>query len=368
MIASAAPIRGRNPPAAHDPLLHPAQRPAQAAQGRRHSMQQTIAELITATDPPSAPSPAQGHGARPRTLGTPRPPSVTRLKCETMPPPAPVLNRLENRGRAADGHGPRTSTEDRRTQDHRRGGAGLCRPGAGPRQRPCGMTRWLHDFRLLPLVLLAIGCLFALKTFGLFSEGGYTLGQRLGSGNTLVVTTVPTAPVAELRSPAVTMEIAGVRPQRSWMQEVFNYPGGDITGSVAAPKPKEPEKPEPPVEQAPESKAAAGIVITQDQPRQASAGERALLERLQSVRRSMRGRASSTRESMLKAAEKKLQTQNAWRRRQWRRCGGRRLGQWPSARTRKRATTPVSRASSLCTRPAAEGGRQDIRIVSTSEC
>jgi flagellar motility protein MotE (MotC chaperone) len=175
------------------------------------------------------------------------------------------------------------------------------------------MSRWLRDFRLLPLVLLAIGCLFALKTFGLFSEGGYTLGQRLGSGNTLVVTTVPTAPVAELRSPAVTMEIAGVRPQRSWMREVFNYPGGDITGSVPAPKPKEPEKPEPPVEQTPESKAAAGIVIAQDQLRQASAGERAVLERLQERRQELdsRARELDLRESMLKAAEKKLETQTA---------------------------------------------------------
>jgi len=175
------------------------------------------------------------------------------------------------------------------------------------------MTRWLRDFRLLPLVLLAIGCLFALKTFGLFSEGGYTLGQRLGSGNTLVVTTVPTVPVAEMRSPAVTMEVAGVRPQKSWMQEVFNYPGGDITGSVPAPKPKEPEKPEPPAEQSPESKAAAGTVIAQDQPRQASAGERALLERLQERRQELdsRARELDLRESMLKAAEKKLETQTA---------------------------------------------------------
>ncbi len=170
------------------------------------------------------------------------------------------------------------------------------------------MTRWLRDFRLMPLVLLAIGCLFALKTFGLFSAGGYTLGQRLGSGNTLVVTTVPTAPVAELRSPAVTMEIAGVRPQKSWMQDP-----GDITGSVPAPKPKEPEKPEPPVEQAPESKAVAGTVIAQDQQRQASAGERALLERLQERRQELdsRARELDLRESMLKAAEKKLETQTA---------------------------------------------------------
>ena len=175
------------------------------------------------------------------------------------------------------------------------------------------MSRWLRDFRLLPLVLLAISCLFALKTFGLFAEGGYTLGQRLGSGSTLVVTTVPTKPLAELRSPAVTMEVAGVRPQRSWMQDVFNYPGGDITGSVPAPKPKEPEKPEPPVEQAPESKAVAGTVIAQDQPRQTSAGERAVLERLQERRQELdsRARELDLRESMLKAAEKKLETQTA---------------------------------------------------------
>src|SRR3954468_2217839 len=175
------------------------------------------------------------------------------------------------------------------------------------------MSRWLRDFRLLPLVLLAISCLFALKTFGLFAEGSYTLGQRLGSGSTLVVTTVPTKPLAELRSPAVTMEVAGVRPQRSWMQDVFNYPGGDITGSVPAPKPKEPEKPEPPVEQAPESKAVAGTVIAQDQPRQTSAGERAVLERLQERRQELdsRARELDLRESMLKAAEKKLETQAA---------------------------------------------------------
>jgi len=175
------------------------------------------------------------------------------------------------------------------------------------------MSRWLRDFRLLPLVLLAISCLFALKTFGLFAEGGYTLGQRLGSGSTLVVTTVPTKPLAELRSPAVTLEVAGVRPQRSWMQDVFNYPGGDITGSVPAPKPKEPEKPEPPVEQAPESKAVAGTVIAQDQPRQTSAGERAVLERLQERRQELdsRARELDLRESMLKAAEKKLETQTA---------------------------------------------------------
>jgi flagellar motility protein MotE (MotC chaperone) len=182
------------------------------------------------------------------------------------------------------------------------------------------MTRWLRDFRLLPLVLLAIGCLFALKTFGLFSGGGYSLGQRMDSANTLVVTTVHTPPVRELASPAVPMEIGAARPQKSWMQQVFSYPGGDITGSVPAAnlditgsshgaKPKEPEKPAAPVETAP----PAGTVVNQEPPKSTSPGERALLERLQERRQELdsRARELDLRESMLKAAEKKLEVQTA---------------------------------------------------------
>ena len=96
------------------------------------------------------------------------------------------------------------------------------------------MTGWLRDFRLIPIVLVAIGCLLALKTVGLLSGSGYTLGQRLGGSGTLVVTTVPAAPVTQLQSPAVPLDVASAQSpaQRSWMQEMFNYPG-DITGSIA---------------------------------------------------------------------------------------------------------------------------------------
>ncbi len=76
-------------------------------------------------------------------------------------------------------------------------------------------------------------------------DGGYTLGQRLGSSNTLVVTRVPMPPTVELRATTSPLEIASAQPQapkRSWMQEMFNYPGGgDITGSVATTKPAEKE-------------------------------------------------------------------------------------------------------------------------------
>jgi flagellar motility protein MotE (MotC chaperone) len=176
------------------------------------------------------------------------------------------------------------------------------------------MTRWLRDFRLLPIALAAIGCLFALKAIGLMFDGGYTLGQRLGGNGTLVVTTVPGSSVAQMRSPSVPLDLpSGQQATKiSWMQEMFNYPGGgDITGSVSAAKPKEPEKKEQPVVEPPESKAANGTAIVMDQSRPASAAERALLERLQERRQELdaRARALDLRESMLKAAEKKLETQ-----------------------------------------------------------
>src|SRR5689334_12928617 len=102
------------------------------------------------------------------------------------------------------------------------------------------MTRWFREFRLMPVVLIGIGSLFVLKTIGLIFDGGYTLGQRLGSNETLVVTRVPMSPTIELHAKSTPLEIASAQPQgakRSWMQEMFNYPGGsDVTGSIATTK------------------------------------------------------------------------------------------------------------------------------------
>lgn len=198
------------------------------------------------------------------------------------------------------------------------------------------MKKLLGNMRLMPIVLLAIVCLFVLKTMGLFFDGGYTLGQRLGGSGTLVVTTVPIPPVTEMRSPAQKLEMPPAPqdgPQASWMQRRYGYPGGpvassnpgpnrdsgagdvNVTGSVAA-KPaekKEEKKPEPAVPPSPESIAAKGTVVSMEQQRPASAGERALLERLQERRQEIdaRARELDLRESMLKAAEKKLETQAA---------------------------------------------------------
>jgi flagellar motility protein MotE (MotC chaperone) len=106
-------------------------------------------------------------------------------------------------------------------------------------------------------------------------------------------------------------------PKPSWMREMFNYPG-DVTGSIKTTKAAEKaamEKAEaaaakePPKDPPPDGKNAIDTVIPLDQPRIASAGERALLERLQDRRKELdaRARELDLRESLLKAAEKKLE-------------------------------------------------------------
>jgi flagellar motility protein MotE (MotC chaperone) len=181
------------------------------------------------------------------------------------------------------------------------------------------MIKSLREFRLIPIVLIAVGCLFALKSLGLVLDGGYTLGQRL-SGDTLVVTRVPVPPSStQMRSPTAPLEIAGTQPARSWMQEMFNYP--DVTGSVASrPAPGEPATGSAAMAQ-PAAKAPAsaqpeakppGTVISVE-PRPASAAERALLERLQERRQELdaRARELDMRESLLAAGEKKLEARMA---------------------------------------------------------
>jgi flagellar motility protein MotE (MotC chaperone) len=195
------------------------------------------------------------------------------------------------------------------------------------------MTRWVRDFRLIPIVLVAVVSLLALKSLGLVFDGGYTLGQRLGGSDTLVVTTVPVPPTVQLQSPTSPLELATAQPSgaKSWMQEIFNYP--DITGSVAASKPenKPADKPAdklapgkaagqgaaaqkgpPAVQKAATTPAADGTVVPMDRPRPASAAERALLGRLHERRQQLdaRARELDVRESLIKAAEKKIETRN----------------------------------------------------------
>src|SRR5215475_14263415 len=142
----------------------------------------------------------------------------------------------------------------------------------------------LRDIRVIPVVVVAIAGLAVLKIAGLVLDGGYVFdyGAR-----------------------------AAVR--KSWAQDNLNFPGGpkeeDITGSVhsAPAEKKEEKKDEAPKPDAPETKAEA------DTPPPISASERAILERLQARRQELdaRAREIDIRESLLKAAEKRIEEKSA---------------------------------------------------------
>ena len=178
------------------------------------------------------------------------------------------------------------------------------------------MIRWARDFRLIPVVLLATICLFALKVSGLVVDGGYTLAERLQGLNkpAMQITSAESVPdypkivVADAQAaPPVSAPPAS---KRSWAQQMFNYgDNGDITGSVggeekssgpplkASSKPPDPPKLE-----------VGSLTVPLEAGRIASAGERAILGRLQdrSKELDVRSRELEMRESLLKVTEKRL--------------------------------------------------------------
>jgi flagellar motility protein MotE (MotC chaperone) len=176
------------------------------------------------------------------------------------------------------------------------------------------MMKSVREYRLIPLVLLATVCLFALKVTGLVFDGGYTLGERLRDRNKTETTTTDRASIPDVTP--IIVENQNVQ-QRSWAQQVFNFPDGkssdnkssDITGSVgASPPPAAPPAPKPGSVAAP-PKGPEGLVVNQDAPKLAPAGERVILESLQERRTEIdqRNREIEMRENLLKAAEKRLE-------------------------------------------------------------
>lgn len=145
-----------------------------------------------------------------------------------------------------------------------------------------------RDIRVLPVVLVAIFGLAVLKIAGLVLDGGYVFDYQ------------PNKPA-----------------KMSWAQENLGFPGGTkfdpdeiITGSAHG-APKEEKKEEAPKPAAPGTEPAKpdGTVVFPDQnPQSVSPSERALLERLQTRRQELEQRAREVeiRESLLKAAEKRI--------------------------------------------------------------
>jgi flagellar motility protein MotE (MotC chaperone) len=184
------------------------------------------------------------------------------------------------------------------------------------------MNKLLREVRLIPIVIVATVSLLALKVSGLMFDGGYTLAERIQGRDKsgLQITTRDSIP----DRPKIIVADQRVKPDRggapkSWAQEMFNYNGSaagsdsadrDVTGSVGASeaKPATPplktstKPPDPP------KLEVAGASIPIEQGRVNSPGERAVLERLQDRRHELdtRNRELEMRESLLKAAEKRL--------------------------------------------------------------
>jgi flagellar motility protein MotE (MotC chaperone) len=149
-----------------------------------------------------------------------------------------------------------------------------------------------RNIRVIPVVLVAIFGLMVLKIAGLVFAGGYVFDYNPQP------------------------------PKRSWAQENFNFPGGnraaaivdqDITGSThGAPKDEKKEEKKDEAKPAePPPKPDGVVVYRPEQQLQAiSPSERAILERLQARRQELEARAREVeiRESLLKAAEKLIES------------------------------------------------------------
>ena len=139
-----------------------------------------------------------------------------------------------------------------------------------------------RDIRVIPVVLIAILGLAVLKVAGLVIDGGYVFDYQ--------------------SKPA----------KKSWAQDTLNFPSAgkadpaDVTGSVAAKKEEAP-KPAAPATEPPKPD---GVVVYPEQTAPVSASERAILERLQSRRQELEARAREIdiRESLLKSAEKRIES------------------------------------------------------------
>ena len=157
-----------------------------------------------------------------------------------------------------------------------------------------------RNIRVIPVVVTAIASLAVLKVAGLVIDGGYVFEYRLQSTSQAAARTIGEA-------------------RGSWAQEMLNFPGGpkhdpdDVTGSVhGAPKeaPKEANKEEAPKPAVPETKSNGVVYHPEENQNSVSPSERAILERLQSRRQELeqRAREIDIRESLLKAAEKRIET------------------------------------------------------------
>jgi flagellar motility protein MotE (MotC chaperone) len=186
------------------------------------------------------------------------------------------------------------------------------------------MMSFIRDLRLIPIAVIACACLLALKAADLLLDGGSLIA---GDNAPKMERTSVTRTTADVPQPSSSM--------LSWASQMFNFPDGsgetaapavaarpgdrmnlDITGSVPAetadknkPAKAEQAKADPP--KPPETRPPGTVIPTE--PGQPSGAERAILERLQERRQELdtRARELDIRESLIKAAEKRMEGQLA---------------------------------------------------------
>jgi flagellar motility protein MotE (MotC chaperone) len=190
------------------------------------------------------------------------------------------------------------------------------------------MMNYIRDLRLIPIAVIACACLLALKAADLLLDGGSLIA---GDNAPKMERTAVTRTTADVPQPSSSM--------LSWASQMFNFPDGsgtttgpvvaslpadrtnnlDITGSVpaeTADKDKQAKTEQAKTEQAktepakpPETKPPGTVIPTE--PGQPTGAERAILERLQERRQELdtRARELDIRESLIKAAEKRMEGQ-----------------------------------------------------------
>lgn len=211
------------------------------------------------------------------------------------------------------------------------------------------MIKLAREFRLIPIVLFATICLLGLKVTGIVFDGGYTLGEKLsqrGKPPGMTVTAgkdVPDYPRIVMAGEPAAPESRATDSASPWAKEMFNFGGGrerepEVTGSVAnrtatlpkigaspadnelvtgsagGSKPPAGQSPSEPLKSTEKPPAPTKLDVGGD-PQPLSPGkinspaERALLGRLQDRRETLdsRNKELDMRESLIKAAEKRLE-------------------------------------------------------------
>jgi flagellar motility protein MotE (MotC chaperone) len=179
------------------------------------------------------------------------------------------------------------------------------------------MMSYIRDLRLIPIAVIACACLLALKAADLLLDGGSFIA---GDDAPKIERTSVTHTTADVPGPSSSM--------LSWASQMFNFPDGsgtttapvvaslpadksnlDITGSVPAGTADKDKQAKADPTKPPDTKPPGTVIPTE--PGQPSGAERAILERLQERRQELdtRARELDIRESLIKAAEKRMEGQ-----------------------------------------------------------